>query len=140
MSTQRAIQMVEATVAFAADSRGVGVAYTSVRRGGQGAVLLRVPFRVERYPALREREVSYAALTAVSKVLRQRGVRRVRLGVSDPELVADVTQRRSVPPPLMLPYVRLGCTLNRFDEHHLVVASDDEDLHARARAEATLAA
>ena len=132
--------MVEATVAYAADSRGVGVAYTSVRRGSNGAVLLRVPFRVERYPALREREVGYAALTAVSKALRERGIHRIRLGVSDPDLVADVTQRRSVPPPLMLPYVRLGCTLNRFEEHQLVVASDDEGLHARALAEATLAA
>lgn len=116
------------------------MAYTAVRRGEQQPVILRVPFHVERYPALRGREVGYAALTAVSKALRERGVRRLRLGVSDADLVADVTQHRSVPPPLVLPYVRLGCTLNRFDEHHVNLASDDEGLHARALAEATLAA
>jgi hypothetical protein len=138
MSTRKSGGIVEAAVGYAADGRGSGVAYAAVsRRGRGGPAVLRVPFRVRRYPALLEREVGYAALTAVAGVLLDRGVRRVRLGVNDPELVSDLSQRRPVPVALSLPYVRLGCLLNQFAEHE-VVPVPDRDLHARARAETAL--
>jgi hypothetical protein len=38
---------------------------------------------------------------------------------------------------LTLPYVRLGCSLNRFHEHEVIV-DPDEDLAGRARAEVAL--
>lgn len=137
MSTHKAIPMIEATVAYAADPNGEGVAYTAVQTQARTPVLLRVPFRVKRLPALSDREVGYAAVAAVSDALHQRGIKRVRIGVDDPELLADVSQRRKLPAALTLPYVRLGCALNRFTEHQLVPRSD-EDLAGRARAEALL--
>jgi hypothetical protein len=128
--------MVEATIGFAADAQGLGVAYVATRRA-KGSLLLRLPFKVKRYPALLDREVAYAALTIAAHALRERGIRRVAFGVCDPELVADVTQRRPVPPSITLPYVRLGCALNQFTEYHLTVEPND-DLSARARAEVAL--
>jgi hypothetical protein len=129
--------MIEATVAYAADPNGEGVAYTAVRTPARTRLLLRVPFRVKRLPALSDREVGYAAVAAVSDVLRARGIKRVRIGVDDPDLLADVCERRKLPAALTLPYVRLGCALNRFTEHQLVPRTD-EDLAGRARAEALL--
>lgn len=138
METRKSGRTIGATVGYAADSRGSGVAYARLSPKGSAAPeLLRVPFRVRRYPALLEREVGYAALTAVADTLRDRSVGSVRLAVNDPELVADLTERRSVPIALALPYVRLGCALNQFRRHSVVLAPD-EDLTARARAEAAL--
>jgi hypothetical protein len=138
MSTRKRGGVIEATVGYAADGRGSGVAYAAVTQPGRGGpAVMRVPFRVRRFPALLEREIGYAALAALAEALLDRGVRRVRLGVNDPELVADLSERRPVPVPLSLPYVRLGCVLNQFAEHE-VVLEPDRDLDARARAETAL--
>ncbi|MGA8840527.1 MAG: hypothetical protein WB491_08540, partial [Candidatus Aquilonibacter sp.] len=58
-------------------------------------------------------------------------------GVADGELVADCNEHRNVPPPLVLPYVRLRCALNRFAAYAVCTGGDD-DLEARARAELVL--
>jgi hypothetical protein len=128
--------MIEATVGFAADAQGMGVAYVSARRA-KGSLLLRLPFKVQRFPALEDREVAYAAMTVAARALREHGVRRVSFDLADPELVADVLERRQVPPAITLPYVRLGCALNQFTEYHLTAHAGD-DLTARARAEVAL--
>jgi hypothetical protein len=61
----------------------------------------------------------------------------VRFAVPDRTLVDDVNNRREVPAPLALAYVRLGCALNQFARFDLAGAPDD-DLSARARAEVAL--
>lgn len=131
---------VRATVGFAADQRGEGVAYARLARpsgagAGRGA-LVRVPFRLQRMPALLDREVGYAALTAVATHLKERGIERVGFVVDDARLVEDLHERRDVPQPLGLPYVRLGCALNQFREYDVApLRGDGSDLSARARAE-----
>jgi len=136
MKRQKAAPMLEATIGYAADERGLGIAYVATYRG-DAPLLLRLPFKVQRYPALQDREIAYAALTTAARALRERGVRRVAFGVADAELVADVMERRAVPPAIALPYVRLGCALNQFVEYRLVTAPND-DLSGRARAEVAL--
>ena len=128
---------IEAIIAYAADRRGVGVAYARLR-SASGQRLLRIPFQVQRYAGLEAREISYAALSAVAGALLERGFHRTRFSVADEALVRDVNERRAVPPPLVLPYVRLGCSLNRFDEYAVALAGEDDDLANRARAEVAL--
>jgi hypothetical protein len=136
-ATAATTNLVRAKVGYAADAHGHGVAYAGVSSRGSKALLLRVPFRVHRHPALLGREVGYAALSAVAETLIERGVRRVRLAIGDAELAADLDERRALPAALTLPYVRLGCSLNRFHEHEVIV-DPDEDLAGRARAEVAL--
>ena len=72
--------------------------------------------------------------------LLQRGVDRVEIRIDDEHLLADLTERRAVPNPLIVPYVRLRCKLNRFAAATVVRASGAvvRDLETRARAEASL--
>src|SRR5690348_9036747 len=56
----------DVAVGFAADEQGNGVAYVRLGAGGERARLMRIAFTVKRYPALLEREIGYAALTAAS--------------------------------------------------------------------------
>lgn len=128
--------MVQAQLGYAADRLGDGVAYARLTTRA-GERLVRVAFRVQRFEGLGGREVGYAALTAVATMLRERGVERASFGLADDELVADCNEHRDVPPPLVLPYVRLRCALNRFAEYALRAGGDD-DLEARARAELVL--
>jgi len=128
--------MLQAQLGYAADALGEGVAYARLTTR-TGERLVRVAFRVQRYPGLEDREVAYGALAAVAPVLRARGVERIAFTLADPALVADCTERRGVPAPLVLPYVRLGCALNRFRAFELHVG-EDADLTARARAELAL--
>lgn len=134
-------ERLRATVGFAADERGEGVAYARVSRfasAEQGA-LVRVPFRLQRMPALLDREVGYAALTAVAAHLKKRGVERIGFVVDDTRLVEDLQGRRELPQPLGLPYVRLGCALNQFREYDVEPLPDQgSDLSARARAEVAM--
>jgi hypothetical protein len=60
--------------------------------------------------------------------------------VDDCEIALDLEQHRSVPQPLMLPYVVLHCALNRFREARVIAVEDEmvRDLTARARAEVSL--
>jgi hypothetical protein len=128
--------MVQAQLGYAADRLGEGVAYARLTTR-TGERLVRVAFRVQRYEGLGGREIGYAALTAVATMLRERGIERASFGLADADLVADCNAHRDVPPPLVLPYVRLRCALNRFAAYLLNVGGDP-DLEARARAELVL--
>ncbi len=128
--------MVQAQIGYAADHVGNGIAYARLT-SRTGERLVRVAFRVQRFAGLDAREVSYGAVAAVAAVLGDRGVDRVQFHVPDEQLVADVNQHRDVPPPIVLPYVRLGCALNRMKEYALCQGSDP-DLSQRALAEVTL--
>jgi hypothetical protein len=133
------MKAVTASVGYAADDRGNGVAYVRMILKGGGPRVLRVAFRVQRQPALSGREVGYAALTAVCGALRRRGLDFVRLAVEDSALIAELKQRDTVPPPLAMPYVRLGCALNQFRRYEIAAMKPgDADLTARARSEAAL--
>jgi hypothetical protein len=130
--------MVEAATGFAADAHGNGVAYVRVMVGGTPRVL-RVAFAVKRFPALLDREVGYAALSAVAAVLRKRGIDRVRFAVDDAPLARDLREHREVPAPLALAYVRLRCALNQLKEYDITASPPGEsDLSARARSEAAM--
>ncbi|MGR4064664.1 MAG: hypothetical protein ACLQPV_04375 [Vulcanimicrobiaceae bacterium] len=133
---EKAIPATRAVLGFAADDEGCGVAYA--RLGASGEQLLRVPFRVRRYPGLGGREVGYAALAAVAGRLSDRGVSRVAFEMNDAELVSDVAERRSLPAPLILPYVGLRCSLNRLDAYALTCGPGSEELAQRARAEVSV--
>jgi hypothetical protein len=128
--------MVQVQLGYAADRLGEGIAYARLTTRA-GARLVRVAFRVQRFEGLSGREIGYAALTAVATMLRERGLDRAAFVVADTDLVADCTARRDVPPPLVLPYVRLRCALNRFAEYQLC-EGQDPDLEGRARAELVL--
>lgn len=130
--------LVDVLPGFAADAQGNGVAYVRLMLGGAPRVL-RVPFTVKRYPALHEREVGYAALTAVAAVLRRRGIERARFTIDDAHLAADLCEHREVPAALALGYVRLRCALNQFKEYDIAaIAAGESDLTARARSEAAM--
>ncbi len=128
--------MVQTQLGYAADRLGAGVAYARLTTR-TGERLVRVAFRVQRFEGLSGREIGYAALTAVATMLRERGIERASFGLADPDLVADCNAHRDVPPPLVLPYVRLRCALNRFAAY-ILNAGGDPDLEARARAELVL--
>ncbi|HUA09633.1 MAG TPA: hypothetical protein VMA98_10185 [Candidatus Acidoferrales bacterium] len=127
---------MQVQLGYAADRLGEGIAYARLTTRA-GERLVRVAFRVQRFEGLCGREIAYAALTAVATMLRERGLERASFALSDADLVADCNEHRDVPPPLVLPYVRLGCALNRFAAYALRV-NGDPDLEARARAELVL--
>ena len=144
MKARKMGPVVEATVGYAADRYGRGLAYIAIKRcrpyGGlalEAPLLLRASFFVKRQPGLGGREVGYAALAKAASLLSERNVHRARFEIADSELIADVAEHREVAPPLMLPYIKLGCALNQFAEFHLEPGSTD-DLTARARAELAL--
>ncbi len=142
MRMQERLPAIDAHLGYAADRHGRGVAYARlVRRqaeDGAGERLLRVPFRAQRFAGLDGREVGYAALAAVADLLHDRGVTVASFNLIDGQLIADVNEHRDVPLPLVIPYVRLGCALNRFASYSLQASSDAEDLAQRARAEVAL--
>jgi hypothetical protein len=137
MKARKVGPVVEATVGYAADRYGRGLAYIAIKRSPEAPLLLRASFFVKRQPGLGGREVGYAALAKAASLLSERNVRRARFGIADSELVADMAEHREVAPPLMLPYIKLGCALNQFADFHIEPASTD-DLTARARAELAL--
>jgi hypothetical protein len=130
--------MVQAQIGYAADQRGNGIAYARLT-SRTGERLVRVAFRVQRLPGLDEREVGYAAVAALASMLGERGIEQVCFHVPDEQLVADISNHRDVPPPIVLPYVRLGCALNRMKEYALCFGSDP-DLSQRALAEVAFTA
>lgn len=129
---------IPVTAGFSAD-RGHGVVYAMVGSAGRQS-LVRVGFACRPLPVLQGRDVAYYALDALLDELLQRGVDRVEVRVDDPQLVADLAERRAVPNPLIVPYVRVRCKLNRFAAAAVTRASGPvaRDLAARARAEASL--
>lgn len=129
---------LHAAAGFAADAQGNGVAYVRLGDSAKAGVL-RVPFRVKRYPALLEREVGYAALFAIGTVLRRRGVERVRLVLDDARLAGDLLEHRDVPQALTLAYVRTRCALNQFEDYEIAEPpAGESDLTARARSEVAM--
>lgn len=131
------MRAIHAAVGYAADDAGNGVAYVRIML--QEPRVLRVAFRVQRQPALLDREVGYAALTAVCETLRRRGFERVRFLIDDAHLRTDLRRRDNLPLPLALPYVRLGCALNQFRRYEIAaMPAGDADLAARARSEVAL--
>jgi len=130
------------TVGFAAGPGGSGVAYAASGAGGRNGSPVRVEFVCRPLPALRGRDVAYAALDAVLAELSRRGMSRAIVAIDDANLPLDVAERRSLPNALVVPYVALRCRLNQFAEIAVVEARDAvaRDLTARARAEATLIA
>jgi len=131
---QNSGRAVEATVGYAADGSGNGVAYARLTGAGQRQVL-RVTFLADAGGA--DRATGYAALTAVSRTLCKRGIRNVRYVVADPGFVAEITTGRDVGEALVLPYVRLRCVLNSLATFGMQAGPTD-DLTQRARAEAAL--
>ncbi len=129
----RQAQALRVTIGFAASDRGEGVAYASLGARGAGSPV-RVGFRCRVQPALLGRDVAYAALTAVADELQARGIERVILTLDDDRLPAELAERRSLPSALVVPYVKLGCALNRFRDAKV---ESSHDLTARARAEAS---
>ena len=128
--------MVQVQLGYAADRQGAGVAYArlSTRTGER---LVRAAFRAQRFTGLEDREVSYAAIAAIATLLREHKMDRITFLVPDQRLIDDREKHRDLPPPLVLPYVRLGCALNRLKECELRFGADP-DLDQRACAEVAL--
>ncbi|HZY98455.1 MAG TPA: hypothetical protein VFE36_02690 [Candidatus Baltobacteraceae bacterium] len=124
---------VQVDVGFGAERGGRGIAYARIR-DGSAEHLLRVAFRIRR--EFTDDEVGYVALTAVAQALRKRRLKKVRLTVDDVPLV-DGLRGGEIPPNMVLPYVRLKCVLNGFDDVR-VSAAQPGDLAQRARAEVAL--
>lgn len=126
------------TAGFAADERH-GVIYAMVESGGRES-LVRVGFACRPLPVLQGRDVAYYALDALAVELLERGLDRVEFRIDDDHLPLDLAERRTVPGPLIVPYVALRCNLNRFAEATVRRASGGvgRDLSARARAEVSL--
>jgi len=130
-------QQLDVAIAYAANRRGDGVAYASIAGEEQP---LRVPFAVDRRPALQDREVAYAALIAVAGALSARRIRSVRFAIADDRVVLDLAERRPLPAALALLYVQLKCRLNTFARAEVTTGAQLEDLAGRARAEVEFAA
>lgn len=130
---------VVVTLGFAADAQGNGVAFGRVRRGARESSI-RVAFVAPQRPVLEGRDTSYAALRATAEFLRERGVREAIFRIADGRVVEEVRDRTALPTALLLPYIALRCSLNRFADFSIASATDDEvaDLLARARAEVSL--
>ncbi len=141
MSTSRHDSIVTATLGFAAGGTGDGVVYVSLAgaaaRDSDG--LVRVAFRCQPLPALRGRDIAYAALEAAARRLADRRY-PIRFAIEDQSLAADLIEHRPVPTALTVPYVRAQCALNRLGTATFVARNDRtvRDLTARARAEVAL--
>ena len=129
-------QLHDVVIAYAANLRGVGVAYAAIAGDEEPR---RIAFHADRYPALTGWEVSYAALLAVTSALRAEGFRSLRIGIADERIVSDLERRRPLPQALALLYVQLKCRLNMFSRIDIIVRKAPDDLEARARAEVELA-
>lgn len=127
---------VEAAIGYAADARGNGVAYARLS-GARRHRLLRVTFAVTGGARPIERAGGYAALTALARSLRKRGIMRVGFAVNDAQFVDEILTRRELPDGLALSYVRLRCALNSLASWGVRSAPTD-DLTHRARAEVAL--
>jgi len=131
-------RLVEVGVGYALGRAGRGIAYARTR-GGLIPETIRVPFAVPPDTGWPEKErlADYAALRAVARALRRRGMRCVRLLLNDERLANEVTRGSEIDKHLALSYVRLRCELNAFSKCEIGVGST-EDLTHRARAEAAL--
>jgi hypothetical protein len=131
---------LSATIGFAFGDGDDGVAYVRLVGDGRSEQVQRISVGLNVRPALLGRDEGYAALLAVSTELRKQGVRAVDFEITDEQLVRDLTERRPVPATLAMPYVLLGCALNRFTSSTVTVCESAEgrDLTARARADVSM--
>ncbi len=130
---------LRATIGFAFGDGDEGVAYVLLRGPGVERVSrITVPLRMR--PALAGRDGGYAALLAVARAVRAQNVRRVIFEIADEHLVNDLAEHGPVPAALAMPYVLLGCALNRFESVAVQIADDSacRDLTARAKADVSL--
>ncbi len=141
MQTSSRPRSADVAVGYAADPAGNGIAYASVATGTDRAAV-RLTFGTQPLPAVEGREVGYAALTAVASYLRGRGFSRVRLRIADPNVVEELSGRRSVPLPLAMAYVKASCALHGFSAARVERGEPIEthDLQTRAGAEVALRA
>lgn len=134
ISKRRKASPTVVVAGFAADERR-GICYATVGSGGR-ETLVRVGFACRPLPLLRGRDVAYYALESLASELRRRELHRIEVRIDDPYLPEDLAERRSVPNPLIVPYVALRCALNRFEQATIVRANGAaRDLTARALAE-----
>ena len=128
------------SVGAAPGPHGSGIAYAVTVSGRGERKTYRVPFACVPLPALRGRDVTYAAVTAVAAQFVRTGVTVSELRIADERLVTDVRERGTLPQALAMPYVALRCTLNRLHDASVAICSDGvcRDLEARARAELIL--
>ncbi|MDE2573545.1 MAG: hypothetical protein KGM44_13610 [bacterium] len=124
----------------------VRVVYAYAAKGGRGRLLARlsqgalelerleVPFSFRSRPEGEGREASYAAVTALARRLGAMGLRRVELLGPDAKLAEDVVTRRRLPDGLNVPYITLGCVMNRFLEGRIGLADPAALLALRGEA------
>jgi hypothetical protein len=126
---------VEAAIGYAADTRGVGLAYA--RLSGAVSRLARFRFEVPKHGPLTDRAIAYAAVATIAKALCARGIRHVRFLLGDAQLAREIASQPEIPEALVLPYVHLRCILNSLESFSVQPAATD-DLTQRARAEVAL--
>jgi hypothetical protein len=131
---------VRATIGFAFGDNAQGVAFVRLQEPGGEAHVQRIAVSFEPRPALLGRDAAYAALLAVAAELRKQGLTAVDFEVDDERVVRDLAEHRTVPAALTVPYVLLGCALNRFRSASVKLAAPNacRDLTARARADVSL--
>jgi hypothetical protein len=127
---------VEVLAGYAADRRGIGLAY-ALLKDAERSSLLRVTFRVSYPSPHAERAVAYAALTAVARELGKRQIRNASFVIADTQFVDEIVTGRNVSDAFAIPYVRLRCALNALAGFSVRAGSTD-DLAQRARAEVAL--
>ncbi|TAM75851.1 hypothetical protein EPN44_07180 [bacterium] len=110
----------------------VRVVYAYSAKGGRGRLVARLsqgPLELEHlelgfvyHPAAEGRVATYTATTVLARRLAAMGLRRVELLGPDGELAEDIVTRRRLPTALTVPYITLGCALNRFVEGRIGAA------------------
>ncbi len=128
---KRVEKLTDVQVGFAVDGSGFGVVYGAI---GPARRVLSLTFHAGGLP---QRAVAYVALDHLARALRDRHVKNVQFLVPDAELVADLTEHRTIASALVPRYVRLGCTLNQLGRSG-VAFRFDPDVDARARADVAL--
>ena len=139
MNTRRLPTAADVALGYASDARGNGIVYAAVATGGQLRTV-RLTFHAEPMPGLDGREQGYAAVAAVGKYLKARGVGRARIRLGDAHVAAELNGAGSPPKALAMEYVRARCLLHGLGLARLEVAEPIEvrDLATRACAEVQL--
>lgn len=136
MTTSRRIRpAADIAVGYAADAQGNGIAFAAIATGTATATV-RLTFAAPPQPALEGREMGYAAVAALARHLKGRGIGRARIRLADAHVVAELGGG-SPPKALAMAYVRVRCLLYGLGFARLECAEPVEvrDLVARASAE-----
>ncbi|TAM57936.1 hypothetical protein EPN52_12040 [bacterium] len=115
MPTADPRNVVRATYTYSTGN-GRGTLVARLSQGPLELERLRVGFSYRPGSDLDGRIAAYAAATALALRLADKGLRRVELLGPERELAEDVVTRRRLPSSLVVPYITLGCALNRFAE------------------------